>query len=633
MQALTSLRTLLISRCELSGTVPQEVGSLSALTELVLANLPYLSGSLPAGLAQLSSLVNFDAHGSSTSNNILQDGKGLCSLNLTTCNLGGQLTCPLPATCNSQSGNPCLNGASSALHLIAANSQYLTVPTSYWFSSGAFTIEAWIFVNSFQAWSRLLDFSSGGASSNNVVFAISAGLLGTPVLQIYNGSVPGTQLIGPFIALSSWTHIAATVDASGNYKMFINGELVAMLFSQFLPANILYSSNYIGRSNWNSDGYFDGLIDNFMLWSVCRSPSQIWSSYMGESYTGSELGLQLYYKFDDFSGACYTANSCLSTGILYNGILPCSSSNFEPSTIGVCSGGNVTTLAPSSAPTADISACYNAVFNGYDCGGNDLLPGINVYDIASCANFCTTSVGCVGFAISLPINTSNNNNLCFLNTSVVANYLDAQRQFYLLGVCATGSPTDLPTRVPTGFPSTSTPATPTDIPTTIALTLAPTGSPVTDAPSPNPSKSPTVIPTMLPSTVIPTMLPSATAHPGVQTRTPSSLVVPSTQITAGASISIQVSFDKKSITFVISQVFGSLHGVLEAGSANFTLSLDYKYYSASSATKTIVVSSDGSSNLKYFAFPPISLTPDQQSLSFVFGSSVSAFIFFLFFAR
>ena len=555
--ALTSLRMLVISGCSLSGTIPQAVTLLTALTQLTIADSPAISGSLPAGLSKLTALTAFDVHGMSTGNNVLLDGQGLCALPLlTSCNLGGQLTCPLPATCNNANGNPCLFGASSSLHLAATNSKYISVPANTWFSSGQFTIEAWVYVSSYTSWSRILDFSSGGQSNNNIVFAISDGTTGRPVLQIFNGSNPGNLLVGPVIPQSTWTHIAVTVDTGGNYKMFINGELLAVLFSQLLPFAGNFVSNYIGRSNWPQDGYFDGLIDNFMLWSVCRSPSQIWSSYMGASFTGSEAGLQLYYKFDESSVyTCFASNACVSTGASFMATVnDCNLGYYfqANSPVGTCTGGNVTTLVPTSEPTAEVAACYNAVYSGFDCGLNDLpSQPSHVYTVGECAQHCDSTVGCVGFAITLPIDSSSNSNLCYAKSSIVASAQNPYRQCYVLGVCTTAPsamPSIEPTIEPSSYPSMEPSSYPSIRPSSLPSTW-PSSQPST-RPSSSPSAQPSSYPSAQPS-FLPTNRPSSYPSTSIPTISPVTNV-PSTAPSGSPATSVPSSLPSASVTPSIS---------------------------------------------------------------------------------
>src|SRR4051812_32704059 len=63
---------------------------------------------------------------------------------------------------------------------------HVTVAATNWFS-GNFTIEGWVYVRSYNNWSRLVDFGSG-PNAQEVYLALSSGTSGKPAMGVLNGS-------------------------------------------------------------------------------------------------------------------------------------------------------------------------------------------------------------------------------------------------------------------------------------------------------------------------------------------------------------------------------------------------------------------------------------------------------------
>ena len=169
-------------------------------------------------------------------------------------------------------GSPGTSASSSAvaggfaLSLTGSSAQYVSVPTAVWFNGGPFTIEAWVNPRSFATWSRIMDFSPGGPDNSNVLFAVTDSTSGIPNAGVYHGSTATQHDFPSALTLNVWTHLAITVDSTGLFTMYQNGASVSSFTAQNLPISASYASNYIGKSNWVADGYFDGFIDDFRIW-------------------------------------------------------------------------------------------------------------------------------------------------------------------------------------------------------------------------------------------------------------------------------------------------------------------------------------------------------------------------------
>src|SRR5215467_1781095 len=74
------------------------------------------------------------------------------------------------------------NGPGNAVSLDGSTG-YLSAPSGVWFN-GNLTVEGWVFLRSYNSWSRLIDFANG-PNTNNVLLALSQGNSGFPVFGVY----------------------------------------------------------------------------------------------------------------------------------------------------------------------------------------------------------------------------------------------------------------------------------------------------------------------------------------------------------------------------------------------------------------------------------------------------------------
>ncbi len=135
------------------------------------------------------------------------------------------------------------------LSAIRLTSGHYKVPNGFYFTGSDFTIMVWIYVRSYETWSRVIDFGVG--QTNTVFFAITGDAVGRPTLQIYSDQndfrVESTIQLG----LNNWVHLAGVLNQPNGY-IYINGVSYTNLRSSFVaaPSRVLRNSNFVGRSNW-----------------------------------------------------------------------------------------------------------------------------------------------------------------------------------------------------------------------------------------------------------------------------------------------------------------------------------------------------------------------------------------------
>jgi len=236
-----------------------------------------------------------------------------------------------------------VNGAStlsdpvrgSVLNLNGA-SQYVSLPSGI----GAMrTFSAWVKWNGGNAWQRLFDFGSGTTSYAMLTAKANTGALQFQITPdagnaIWNLTAPSPLPVGV------WTHVAVTLNGS-EAVMYVNGQAVAVNGSAYiLPSDVEGSQDYLGRSQFSADPYFNGQMDSVLISSQTLPVEQITASSLGLSgeLTGLTLnwpafnnGLGLYSSPSLGSGALWTpvAGAATATnGINFLSLSPTNNQTF-----------------------------------------------------------------------------------------------------------------------------------------------------------------------------------------------------------------------------------------------------------------------------------------------------------------
>lgn len=181
---------------------------------------------------------------------------------------------------------------------LAGSSGCVTLPPRLISSLSNFTVEAWVTWNGpgTSVWQRVFDFgfndqgtNANGIGTNYVIFTPARG--GTGVLGFEETTVNpfGTQvdpqsliLTGSgSLPLGQEVYIAIAYDpVSGSSRLYLNGALAASASSAFNPTRRFTDySNWLGRSQWQRDPFFNGSYDEFRIWEGILSDQDIASHY------------------------------------------------------------------------------------------------------------------------------------------------------------------------------------------------------------------------------------------------------------------------------------------------------------------------------------------------------------------
>jgi hypothetical protein len=201
-----------------------------------------------------------------------------------------------------------LPGSSKALLLDNAdhdtdpNGQYAQIPAGI-LAYQDMTISAWIHVKDYGVFARIWDFGNG--TTDYLTFIPDNGDYDMRFSTRLDNGTPQDLLVdyGPtdFIAAGSWNQIVLTLSGDTG-RLYRNGELVLTDTITIDPIDVGAVLNYIGKSQYEDDPEFSGLIDDLKIYNYARTSQEIAEEYVdvaGGWVCNNEVADSLYDFNDD----------------------------------------------------------------------------------------------------------------------------------------------------------------------------------------------------------------------------------------------------------------------------------------------------------------------------------------------
>ena len=138
-------------------------------------------------------------------------------------------------------------------------------------------MEAWIWINAYANYARILDIGNSNGQDNILFTQESTN--GKIYFEVFGGASGTTSALVKSpnaIPTGTWTHVAGVMEANGNMKLYINGALVASNNQTAITAReATRFNNFIGKSNWSGDALWNGRITDVRIWNVARTQAEI----------------------------------------------------------------------------------------------------------------------------------------------------------------------------------------------------------------------------------------------------------------------------------------------------------------------------------------------------------------------
>lgn len=157
--------------------------------------------------------------------------------------------------------------------------KFLQLPSTI-ASRSAFSFAAWVYWNDDSNWQRIFDFGNG---ESQYMFLTPSN--GSQMRFVLKNNGDEQILSTSSLAKKSWVHLVATVDENGA-ALYVNGTKVAEKAVGIVPSDFNPMFNYIGRSQYAADPYFNGYINDARAYNYALSPDDVSKLYNGEEPTG-----------------------------------------------------------------------------------------------------------------------------------------------------------------------------------------------------------------------------------------------------------------------------------------------------------------------------------------------------------
>lgn len=179
------------------------------------------------------------------------------------------------------------------------SNDYVDMPDGFADFTSGFTCFFVANFTSTASFARLLDFGGGSASDNIILCRYST--TNDLWFELYNGASSDLVIqVSSGILNNELATYAVTLDGTNAY-VYRNGVQIATTATSSLPTNVSRTENFIGRSNWVADSYFQGDIAVGMLFNRALTAEQIASNHN-------------YFAYRYNIGSKYTIESFTTTG-------------------------------------------------------------------------------------------------------------------------------------------------------------------------------------------------------------------------------------------------------------------------------------------------------------------------------
>ncbi|MHC4433241.1 MAG: LamG domain-containing protein, partial [Planctomycetota bacterium] len=164
---------------------------------------------------------------------------------------------------------------------------YITLPIGQVIGSlTSATFTTWVdFSNAGGAWQRIFDFGTG--TTVNMFLTPRTGTGGPMRFAItVGGGGAEEQATAPDTLLSGWHHVAVTINADTRTGvLYLDGAAIANNIggASLTPSSLgETTSNWLGRSQYGADAYFNGSLDDFRIYNYAKSQPEIGETMRGD---------------------------------------------------------------------------------------------------------------------------------------------------------------------------------------------------------------------------------------------------------------------------------------------------------------------------------------------------------------
>lgn len=167
------------------------------------------------------------------------------------------------------------NGKIGKCYSFDGTNDYIQIPSMTLDLSYA-SICGWIKWGAFNSWSRMFDFQNSASGSTGAIGIANSGT--TSTITVFGrtssgGTLPDTS-IGLSAVVNTWYHIVLTLNNT-TAKVYLNGTLTKTFTLNSALGVMTLNNNYLGKSGWSADKFFQGSMNDFRIYDHCLSAKEV----------------------------------------------------------------------------------------------------------------------------------------------------------------------------------------------------------------------------------------------------------------------------------------------------------------------------------------------------------------------
>jgi hypothetical protein len=187
-----------------------------------------------------------------------------------------------PRNYNGEESVPGLIGLADSLEGFkdGAPGGYLDLGDGYGGFAEGFTFTAWIHSSAKNWYSHILDLGNGKTADNIVLQRLET--TQTAAFDVYADTLKSNSVhVESVLVQDRWQHCAVTVQGK-SFKYYADGVLFHADTLSVPISGVFRTENFLGKSNWPGDEYFQGVYDEVGLATVARGADWIKLSHANQ---------------------------------------------------------------------------------------------------------------------------------------------------------------------------------------------------------------------------------------------------------------------------------------------------------------------------------------------------------------
>lgn len=230
-----------------------------------------------------------------------------------------------------------------------------------------------------RVWERLLDFGRGSASDNFLFTRVGdSNDLG---FEIYHGGTSRgiCSASGAISPADTWATYGVTLSGT-TCTIYKDGSWIYSTTYNWLPTNVTRNINYVGRSNWGADAYFDSGISAVAIWNRSLNSSEMQSAHQRQTDTTAPTITGPSSATGATSSISVPENSTVVHTFTANETVTWARSGADQTFFSISSGGVLTITSRDFESPADDNGnnAYIVIITATDSAGNSKTQTLTV---------------------------------------------------------------------------------------------------------------------------------------------------------------------------------------------------------------------------------------------------------------